>query len=273
MCNRLFLLILLAMVSISKVTAAAAYQGVTSGVWDKATRTGFFIDWYKPPFLFNDNNAADAVVTGEGTDFMTWGNYPLPLPPPIAAFSSVRYVGAPYGPVAPDKNFPMGSIVYTNGTIALGTGTYGGDLTISATDIGGAIINPLVTSYFNIDTVNYKDNRPIPFPFNLLPGFNNFNNVGELLSADGIFFPGLKKYALVKEGGSATFNLMGRIVGDPMMEFVDIELNPGSAGLGGVFSLPDYQRAGSGLVPESGTLAMLAAPLLIGLLARRNRPR
>src|SRR5262249_5313241 len=123
-------IIVLALVSVS--FGAAAYQGNTDGGFSAVAKTGTYSDWYVPPWLFNDNIAADAVLKGgdgnnfvNGGDELRWGANNQVLPPGISPYSSVQFVGNPaFGPVAPDEQFYIGTLIYTNGTILQGTGAY-----------------------------------------------------------------------------------------------------------------------------------------------------
>jgi hypothetical protein len=158
-------------------------------------------------------------------------------------------VGAPgFGPVAANVPFRIGTFTYFNGTINFLTGAYGAPFTITPSD---PTIDPLVSSYTNIDSKNYTDNRPVPFwaaPF-VPAGWNN----GDLISADGMVLSDFGKIALVKEGKNVTFDLMGKIVGDPMLVAVDITVDPISIDDGAVIPLADETT----LEPEPSSWLLL----------------
>jgi len=231
---------------------AAVFNGNTDGIFTDAAKTGTYVDWYRFPLFFADNKAADAAVLGEGTASLQWGT---PVPP--SARSSVVFAGKPFAGIPQLMSFPIGEFTYFNGTVVLGTGTYGATLTVNANDPVN-VIDPLVTTYTNIDTRNRVNLAPIPFPFNLL--FPGFPNQGEVVSADGIFLPTLNKIALVREGRAATFTLLGQIIGDPYLALVDIQLDPGSAGDGAVVLLSDVETLAA--VPEPSIWLLLATGLL-----------
>lgn len=259
--NRYLLALVLSMGMVSICHAGGPFGGTTSGVYHDASPTGTYIDWYTPPWFFADNNGADAVINGQGTNVLSWGNA-------MPTQSSVTFTGEDYGPVDSDEEFFLGSMTYFNGTISFGSGAYGAGLTLSATDtLNGNVIDPLETSYLNIDTKNYNIPGAIPFPANLL--FPAGWTWGDAVSADGMFFPTFGKYALVKEQAPpVTFHLFGKIVGDPQMILTDIVVDDADVAYGVIIGQPEYEEIG---VPEPSTvvLSMIGLAGLLGWKRRR----
>jgi PEP-CTERM motif len=242
------------------------YSGTTAGTFGLASKTGQYIDWRTAPYFFQDNNAADAVVAGENSNMLSWGNPVAPSGPSFVLFNGIG--GPGFGPVADGAAFRIGTFTYFNGTINFLTGAYGAPFTITANDPVNNPIAPLVSSYTNIDTKNYVDNRPVPFwavPF-VPAAWNN----GILISADGMSLPDFGKLALVAEGKNVTFDLLGKIVGDPMMIAYDIVVDPISIDDGAVIPLADETM----LEPEPSSL-LLSVLGVVGLcgLGWRQRKR
>ena len=215
------------------------------------------------PFFFQDNNAADAVVAGENTNMLSWGN---PVPPSGPSFVLFNGIGGPgFGPVADGATFRIGTFTYFNGTISFLTGAYGAPFTITANDPVNNPIDPLVSSYTNIDSKNYVDNSAVPFwaqPF--VP--NDWTN-GDLISADGMILPDFGKIALVKEGKNATFDLLGKITGDPMLVAVDVTVDPSSLEDGVVIPLADETM----LEPEPSSFVLIV--IGCGILGIHSRSK
>lgn len=239
--------------------AGAPFNGTTTGTFGLASKTGTYMDWRKSPFFFQDNNAADAVVTGENTNLLTWG---APAPGGASSFVLFAGVGAPgFGPIAANTPFRIGTFAYFNGAINFLTGAYGASFTITPSD---PTIDPLVSSYTNIDSKNYVDNSAVPFwaaPF-VPAGWKN----GDLISADGMILPDFGKIALVKEGKNVTFDLMGKIVGDPQLVAVDIVVDPSSIDDGAVIPIADEVM----LEPEPSSWLLLTIGI-VGLCGYGRR--
>jgi hypothetical protein len=246
--------------------AGGPFTGTTDGMFGVANKTGLFWDWLTPPWAFNDNNGANAVVMGENTRQLSWGT---PVPPSTASSVTFKGIEAPanFGPVNDEVAFKIGTLTYFNGTIEQGTGAYGAPLTITATATvpAGIVIDPLATSYQNIDTTNRNSNAVIDFFLNpILPaGWTG----SELLSADGMILPDFGKFVLVKEGNSAAFDLMGKIVGDPMLIAVDVIVAPTFEDEGAVF---DLSAMATLEIPEPSTV-VLTLTAFVGWVGFRRR--
>jgi len=240
-------------ITTGETLAAANYTGSIRGSFSNAVTTGSYIDWRKPGIFIADNNAADAVFSYNQTqgaafnNFFQWG-----MPANNVGPSSLLFTGVNnFAPVAPGVDFTLGQLTYFNGTINVGTGTYGGSFTLSGlniTDNNGAAVavDPLTVSFTNYDTVNYNTNALLPTVIANLINLGGGNaaawTASDVVSADFFFIPSLGIYAFEKEGAGVTFDVKGRIVGDPMIDVTGLFLDPNSTNLGFILNPTQEQQ-------------------------------
>jgi hypothetical protein len=270
----------------TQAMAAATYTGSIRGNFSNAVTTGSYIDWRRTPFLVPDNNAADASFSYNATQGAGYNNsYSWGVPFNNASTSSsLLFTGVNnFAPVAPGTNFTLGQLTYTNGTINLGTGTYGGQFTISGLNItdnnGNAVaVDPLTVAFTNYDTVNYTTNAALPAAIaaliNLGGGAAPAWTASDVVSADFFFIPSLNVYAFTREGAAVTFDITGQIVGDPVLSITGLSVDSSSVDNGFVLGAAQEQELiddDEELVPEPASLMTLGVGLL-GLRSMRRRP-
>lgn len=292
--------------------AANLYTGQINGLWANPVTNGQYINQQAGPnaatppnFQFvNRNNAATAVTTGVGTDTYTWGTCNgCNLGPGVSPFSRLQWVPVAFANQAPNVPFLLGKVIYTNGTINLGTGTYGGTLQLSAnvTDgVNAVAVAGVNDTFTNWDTVNLStgyngavtgltgnivvnaagklfDNNGNPINDAAgnqitLPAGQSFYDT--FWSADYISFSASANAnfsgnndAGTFEGKSATFDVFGEIVGDPQIQIDYLALDSGSEGSG--FAIPNSEASDA---PEPFSIALTAAGLLgLTIFSRRKR--
>jgi hypothetical protein len=302
---------------------AAGITGLTgsiSGTFNNVQFAGQYINQTAganaqtpPNYNFvNRDNTATAVTAGIGTSDFTWGSCNgCMLGAGVSPFSEIQWLPVAFNNQAPNVDFLLGKIQYTNGTINLSTGTYGATLNLAGnmvTDQNGAgvALVPLAAPYTNWDTVNLNtgaafnnqavkglagnnvvnaagqlfDNAGNPILDSMgnqaiVPGPNYYNT---FWSADYISFqPGIPfanfqngvNDAGTFEGQKAVFDVIGKIVGDPMIEIDSIVLDDSALGSGFADSNAEEEAS----TPEPASFTLIGAGLLLGagLSMRRNR--
>jgi hypothetical protein len=262
--------------TVHQAEAAATYTGSVRGNFSNAVTTGNYIDWRRTPFFVPDNNAADATFAYNSTQGGGFNNaYQWGVPANLASSaSSLLFTGVNNFPaVAPGTNFTVGQLTYTNGTISVGTGTYGGQFTINGLNItdgnGNAVaVDPLTVNFTNYDTVNYTTNAPLPAAIaaliNLGGGAAAAWTASDVVSADFFFIPALNIYAFTREGQAVTFDVTAQIVGDPQFSLSSLSVDPSSTNNGFVLGPAQEQTLVNDdeeLVPEPGSLLILTTGL------------
>ena len=270
--------------------AAATYSGSIRGNFSNEAATGSYIDWRRgflpSQFFVQDNNAADAVFSYNQTQGAGFNNsYSWGVPANAATTSSsLLFSGVNNFPaVAPDTNFTAGQLTYTNGTIRIGTGTYGGQFTISGLNIkdnnnNDVAVTPLTVPFTNYDTVNYTTNAPLPAAIAAIINAGGDAaaawTASDVVSADFFFIPSLNIYAFTREGKAVTFDVTARIVGDPELAVAGLSVDPASLNDGFVIdpiaeqTLVAYDEI---TVPEPASLAVLAVGWIGSIAVRRRR--
>jgi hypothetical protein len=290
---------------------AAMYSGSIGGIFNNIQYAGQYINQTagagaNPPnfnFVARDNTAT-AVVTGNNSDKITWGSCNgCNLAAGVQPFSSIQWIPHAFVNQAPDQDFLLGTIVYTNGTINLSTGTYGADLTLSGVNVmdnmaNAVALTPVTDSFTNWDTINLNsgklgavnglgggvvvnaagklfDNAGNPILDSLgnqinVPGPSYYDTFwsADYISFDQIAFAnftnGLND-AGTFEGKTATFDVFGRIVGDPQIQLDYMVLDAGAEGSG--FAANAGEEVAS--APEPASLLLAGTGLLAILAGRR----
>jgi hypothetical protein len=214
--------------------AASPVTGTVVGVFSNPVLIGNIIDGATggpSPF----NNTGSAVVSGLGTNSVTWGTGSL-----LPNTSTLNFFGNTVTNQVGNAPFSLGTITFANGTSNLDSLIFGVDLTLSVPS--DPTVTPLVSRISIVTTAN----------------------TGSLAqNADFISFSVFPDTFNVYEGAAASANLIGQFVGDPLIQLLRISLQPGQDANGFV---------GAGRpVPAPGTLALLC--LALGLLGWVHRPR
>ena len=271
----------LACLASGEVLAAANYSGTIQGNFSGEQTTGNYIDWRRG--FIADNNGADAVFSYAQTQMAGFNNLYRWGQPAAGSFaSSLLFTGQAFAAVKPSTNFQVGTLTYTNGTINIGTGTYGGNFTISGVNVtdnnGNAVaVTPLTVAFTNYDTVNYTPSGVLPAAIaaliNLGGGAAPAWTPADVVSADFFFVPALGVYAFTREGKSVSFDIQAQIVGDPFLAIAGLTLDPSSVNDGFVISPTQEQQIeayDATEVPEPGSFAAFLSGLLgMGLIRRR----
>jgi len=247
--NQLRRVILAATLGLIVMAAPPAHGGpvlvnnvTVAGVWSSPVLSGDLttIDpiTFVPTSQHIDNTAtAVSSITGS---MLQWGSGSSLLP----TASSLTFVGATFNGALP-LNTPLtnlGTLMYVNGESTTDTLIFGATLTLS-------IPTTSVTSLVALLGINTTLN----------------SHLCDTCDADYIsFLPPLtlNQTLNVFEGQSATFSLLGTIVGDPTIELTNLVLVPGQTG----------GFVGDGAAtPEPGSLSLLGGALALAILLNRLR--
>jgi hypothetical protein len=232
---------------------AGPFNGSVSGVFSLPALSGQLEDGATGVFT-PENNAGTAacslvgctapLLPGDPAKNVNWGTGAFAIPT-----STLTFTGTPIVNQAPDTVFQIGQFTYTNGTSDLTSLIFGATLTLTLNDTFGGVIDTKVVKLVITTT-------------------NNTGNAAQ--NADFVQFPATSTTLQsqpsmnVFEGSTATFLLMGEIIGDPTLSLAEIVIAPGSEGAGFV---------GQGRpVPEPASIAMLIVGLA-GLSFARARAR
>jgi hypothetical protein len=222
-----------------------------AGTFSSPDKTGNVITAVGPDPFF-DNTATAQFQFEAGGLVLRWGN--LDGAPGFGT-SAVGFLGAgpPASPVAEGEEFLLGLLLFANGSSELDTLIFGADLTINVagTDEQGNPVDPLLLGIGIGTTLNRAG-----------PGWGAFN-------ADFITLTGLGPQVSLhaNEGALVIANLFAKIVGDPVVEVIRLELPPGQEDNGFIGD----GEAAPAPIPEPASLALMGVGLL-GLGLARRRP-
>ena len=213
--------------------AAHPVTGQIAGVFSNPVLAGSLLDGATGTPSFSDNTAT-AVYSGTGTNTFNWGTGAAVLNASTLTFLGNQVTSQPAG-----QNFSMGTIRFTNGTSDLNSLVFGVDLLLSVPS------DPTVT------------------PFTAHVNIVTTNNTGtNAQNADFIGFTVFPVTFNVFEFATASADLNGQFVGDPLIQLNGLTLQPGQDANGFI---------GTGLpVPAPGGLAVFGVALAVTALTRRR---
>lgn len=232
--------------------ASPVYSGTVAGLFKDPVFIGQYIQT-NGTLSAVVNNATTAVYSGMGTNSIQWGACPEGLPPTgcgdnggAARYSELSFVGNTFAGVPADTEFLLGTLIYTNGTSRLSTVIFGVTAEITVTLEGGGTVDSKVTAAQLWSTAN----RPVTTP------------ADTLWNADFVYFLADDISFNVLEGGTASADVYGKIVGDPYLEVTTLVANDANGYIG---------HGPSDYVPEPATLALLGLGLAGLGFSRRKR--
>jgi len=259
-------------VALAGAACLAMNEGHAAGITPGDTIIGVFDSVVKQGYIPNEPSLGVSTFhDNSGTAISTIVNSTNPAlagTPPLQATGSLLLWGANpsqsalifFGaPIPTDFSQPFfaGRFTYLNGTSALASLIFG--VTLSLYD---NVVDPAHFLGSNQIFITTTNNIGSPLAQNA-----DYINVCGNLSA--ICSQSAQAFEFSEGGTGVTFDLYGKIVGDPMFISLDIELTPGQDPVtsGVVGNLPQ-----GAAVPEPASAGILAAALgLFGLLRRRAR--
>ena len=247
---KILTIVIVLVLNISTSVAIPLYSGTTTGNFDSPVLIGYTIN---PDGISQSywDNTSTAVVSGEGTNSFSWGAWPgggYTIDSSSLSFASTTFANVrPFLPGTDGDIFEIGTLTYVNGSSLFSTVAFGITLTLDAIIGAAGDVTPtaiqlgLIQTSGSVAGTRADDADFITF------------------SVDGVDI-GTSFHIFERETASVT--LFGRIVGDPVLEFVDITLVPGETG-GFLQGNP---------IPEPITLTMMGIGLA-GIGYRRHRSK
>jgi hypothetical protein len=227
--------------------ASAVYSGIVSGTFTSPALSGPIINVGGTQSVVD--NTSTAVVTGVGTNALTWGTNVAGSAPPV--FSNFVFTGIPFTNVPAGAQFDLGTFSYLNGTSQTDSLIFG--ITLNLSFSGDSSVTPAVSRISILTTVN--------------------GGVDIVADADYINFntfcpdPSLPMECLsfnVYEGRDALATLKGAIIGDPQLTLQAITLAPNDPN--------GFLGNGQGSsMPEPGSIILSSLGLIGVAVVRRFR--
>ena len=187
--------------------AAAGYAGPFSGqvigTWDTPVTSGCYILTNHSLQCVDNSSSAVYAFSGPTNNVVQWGDFPQTSPPP---FSQITFTGSTLLGVPSDTEVVLGTLEYSNGTSGSNTFIFGATLHLSIQ--GEPTVDPLNAEFSFVTTINGGVCAPCD------ADYLQVTNVS------------LDKTLNVYEGGNGTFQVLGKIVGDPHMFITDFKLDP-----------------------------------------------
>ena len=229
----------LALLAAPAARADMVYSGTIQGSFSNPILAGNVINLAGvPTFQDNTGTAAYSIVNnGSVASIISGDNNGGSGSPSIITFTGSAFSG-----VTPGQLFQMGTLTFNNGTSTLTSVIFGGTLTFGV--VGSPGITVATTDFSLVTTANggfsaVQDADYLGFPAPVSINFNVYENSG------------------------ATAIVMGRIVGDPVLEFTGLDLDPNEEN--GFLSEPNPVPAPAGVVLlGSGAVCLIGRRLRKG---------
>ncbi len=228
---------------LSPLTATAGtISGLVTGTWMNPVLAGPVINLDGTTTVLN--NSTTAFYSATPSNDLRWGTNTFAPPPSI--YSGVIFQGSSLSNVPTGLEVLLGTITFLNGTSQLDSLLFGATLRISVP------ADPTVTPFDALMTISTTVNGGTCIPCDA--DFIRLTNVDILSTMN------------VNEGATATFNVYGKFVGDPLISLTRYTVASGSTG----GFVGNGQPAD---IPEPASAALVAGGLIaIVATARTRRP-